>query len=249
MPRLPLQLRSGQALGGHHLARLLDRAPAHQRLRLRKAIGDKQLVVMRQLRLVALRRDHEFARHHPRALVDQLVEGVLAVGAAARPRPPGRCPLRRACRPSARACRSIPSPAAADRPATAPAAGRRAAPRGSHGRRPARARCRPAPAAPAGSRHQSAARKCTSIACPPRRKASKGLRADRDHQRQPDGPPHRIAPADPILEAEHPLRRNAKGRGLIARRAQRRELLFRIAAVIGHPGPRGARHWSSSRWW
>ncbi len=43
---------------------------------------------------------------------------------------------------------------------------------------------------------QGAARKCVSIACPPRRKARKAWGPDGDHQRQARSAPHRIAPAD-----------------------------------------------------
>ena len=40
---------------------------------------------MRKIRLVTLSREQEFARDHPRTLVDELVEGMLAVCARSAP--------------------------------------------------------------------------------------------------------------------------------------------------------------------
>ena len=45
-------------------------------------------------------------------------------------------------------------------------------------------------------------RKCWSISCAPVRNSAKSLRPDRDHHRQPDRAPDRVAPADPVPEAE-----------------------------------------------
>jgi hypothetical protein len=114
----------------------------------------------------------EFARDHPRALMDQLVEGVLAVGAGLAPDHGAGVGAGR-CRPSPRACRCSPSPAAEDRQAGAQGAGHRAARRGWCSRRSGCARCRPAPAAPAGSARKGAVGNGWSIARPPARKSSK----------------------------------------------------------------------------
>ena len=67
---------------------------------------------------------------------------------------------------------------------------------------------------------------------PPARKSSKRLRPDRDHQRQADRPPHRIAPADPILEAEDARRVDAEGGGLVDGRGQGGELRAPGSATV-----------------
>ena len=56
----------------------------HQRFRLRQHVGD-QLFVMRRHVLMRIGGDQEIGGDHRRALVDQLVEGVLAVGARLAP--------------------------------------------------------------------------------------------------------------------------------------------------------------------
>ena len=53
-------------------------APERQRLGLREHVGDEQVVVVPE-GIEAFREAHEVARDQPRALVDQLVEAVLAV--------------------------------------------------------------------------------------------------------------------------------------------------------------------------
>ena len=62
---------------------------------------------------------------------------------------------------------------------------------------------------------KGASTKCASIARAPGQKAVEPHGANGDHHPQPDRPPHRIAPADPIGEAEHPLGRDAEGGGLV----------------------------------
>ena len=78
-------------------ARLGDGAAAHQRLALRQAIGEEQVLVTAVVVLVRAGRDQEVARDDVGALVDELVEGVLAVGARlAEDDRPGRAHHRRA---------------------------------------------------------------------------------------------------------------------------------------------------------
>ncbi len=48
---------------------------------MRQAVGDQKLVLMAQLRLEPLGGNHEFRGNDRRALMDELVEGMLAVGA------------------------------------------------------------------------------------------------------------------------------------------------------------------------
>ena len=109
--------------------------------------------------------------------MDQLVEGVLAVGAGLAP--DHRAGVRAAgrCRPSPRACRCSPSPAAADRRAGATGAGRRAARRGWRSRRSGCARCRRAPAAPAGCGQGCGAEMRDPYRRPPARKRVEMRRA------------------------------------------------------------------------
>src|SRR5574340_1572790 len=64
--------------------RLLQRAAAHQRLGLREEIGDENVMMFLQLGM-RLDRDDEVGRNQPRALVQQLVERVLAVDAGGAP--------------------------------------------------------------------------------------------------------------------------------------------------------------------
>ena len=79
MPGLALQFRALKPLGLCDLQRRGQVPPKHQCLRLRQTIGLKQVVLMRQLRLVALFGQYEFARNDMLALVDQLIEGMLPI--------------------------------------------------------------------------------------------------------------------------------------------------------------------------
>ena len=69
----------------HRLLGLGEAAAAHQRLGLGEAVGEQELVLVVERRLVADGGDHELAGDDLGALVDQLVEGVLAVGAGLAP--------------------------------------------------------------------------------------------------------------------------------------------------------------------
>ena len=82
-------------------------------------------------------------------------------------------------------------------------------------------------------------RKCSSIACAPARKREISG-PDGDHDRQADGRPERIAPADPIPEAEDALLRDAEGRHLVERGRDRREMRGhrRLAQLLDDPAPR-----------
>jgi len=72
----------------HELAglrlRFLARAATHQRFGLRQKIGEKEVVVFLQI-VMRLDRDDEIGRNQPGALVQQLIEGMLAVDAAGPP--------------------------------------------------------------------------------------------------------------------------------------------------------------------
>ena len=63
-----------------------QRAALHQGLRLRQAIGHQEIMVNREAPVHAIwRRDQEFDRDHAGALMDELEEGVLAIGAGLAP--------------------------------------------------------------------------------------------------------------------------------------------------------------------
>ncbi len=78
---LPLELCAGVARIAHQRARLIQRATAQERLGLREAIGHQQAVMMRKLGFMTGGCHEEFAGDHSGALMDQLVKGMLAVGA------------------------------------------------------------------------------------------------------------------------------------------------------------------------
>ena len=82
--REPLGLGGRKPLRDHQRLGLLRGAAAHQRLALGEAIGEEQFV-MRLVGVGRLRRDEEIDGHDLRALVDELEEGVLAVGAGLAP--------------------------------------------------------------------------------------------------------------------------------------------------------------------
>ena len=67
------------------------------------------------------------------------------------------------------------------------------------------------------------------------------LRSHRQHDAKPDRPPERIAPADPIGEAENAVRVDAELRGQVRRGGEGRELRTRFVHLLGHPVARGLR--------
>ena len=103
-----------RAFGFDFAGRLAER----QRFALREHVGDQD-VVMRAQRVERLDEGDEVARNQPRALMDQLVERVLAVGAGLAPVDRAGVVLDRRAVRAARACRCSPSSAAADRPGSA----------------------------------------------------------------------------------------------------------------------------------
>ncbi len=75
---------SGRLLGLELGARLVRSLAAHQRLGLREEVGEEHLVVLAE-GVVRLERREKVARDEPRPLVNELVEGVLPVGAGLAP--------------------------------------------------------------------------------------------------------------------------------------------------------------------
>ena len=184
----------------------------------------------------------EVGGHDPGALVQQLVEGVLAVGAGLAPHDRAGVESRRACRRGGPTCRSTPCRAVGGRPGSAPTPRRRAAPpwwrsRGRCGSR--RRSCRAATGALAPS---GAVRKCSSTTWNPARKSREVVRPDGDHQRQPDRRVDRVAAADPLPEAEHVGGVDAERRHLLGVRADGDEVAGDgvLAEGVDEPGPGGA---------
>ena len=62
-----------------------------------------------------------------------------------------------------------------------------------------------------------------------------------NHQRQADGGPDRVAPANPIPETKHAVSPNAKCRHLVESRGNRREMRShrRLAQLLHNPAPGG----------
>ena len=139
----------------------------------------------------------------PRALVDQLVERVLAVGAGLAPVDRAGLVVDAARRRASRACRCSPSSAAAGRRGSASGTARTAARRRSARRRSRCTRRASRPISTGRLRSNGAVRKCSSIAWKPASIARKCVRADREHRREADRRVHRVAAADPVPEAEH----------------------------------------------
>ena len=168
-----------------------------------------------------------------RALVDQLVEAVLAVRARLAPVDGARLVVDRPPVERDAACRSTPSSAAGGRRGSARGTGRTAAratvwaPKKSrvpdreqaHQHRQVLART-----APCGSARPSRGSRRAARAKP--------LGADREHRREADRRVHRVAAADPVPEAEHvrrcrcrtprPPRRSSRRRRSAARPRPRR---------------------------
>ena len=107
------------------------------------------------------------ARDQLRALVDQLVVGVLAVRARLAPHDRAGLPLDRLARRGRPTCRCSPSRAAGSTPGGARGTGCTAAPPASRRRRSRRTRCRSARGASAGCVSTGAVRKCSSISVEP----------------------------------------------------------------------------------
>ena len=79
------------------------------------------------------------------------------------------------------------------------------------------------------------------------------LRPDGQHRRKADGRIHRVAPADPVPEAEHVGRINAESRKLFRRWSRRRRnvspRLWDFRRVLSAASRARFRHWSSSPAW
>lgn len=86
MGQQPLQLAVPQTLLLQFLPRLFLRLAHHQRLGLGEEVRQQQFVVYTVADgVVRLRGSYEIARYQARTLVDELIEGVLAVGAGLAP--------------------------------------------------------------------------------------------------------------------------------------------------------------------
>ena len=233
----------------HRRLGLLERAAAHQRLGLREAVGEQDLVLVVERRLVADGRDQELAGDDVGALVDQLVEGVLAVGAGlAQDHRPGRGRDRRAVEGHALAVRLHVELLQVGRQPQQPlVVGQDRAGRIAHDI------AVPDADEPEQHRHVLRQRRVEEMLVHLVRagqELGEALRADGDHHRQADRAPDRVAAADPVPEAEDPARgrcrtpRSCRARSRPRRSGCRRTRPRRPAS---RPAPRG--RWSWSRWW
>ena len=124
--RLPGKVRWGARIRGplraharrlHLGQRLLAGPPAHQGLGLGEEVGH-ELGVMVAQRILAVDGGDEVRGDHLGPLVDELVEGVLAVGAGLAPDHGAGGVFHRDARRGSRACRCSPCRPVADRPAS-----------------------------------------------------------------------------------------------------------------------------------
>ena len=154
-------------------------------------------------RVEGLRKGDEVARNQPRALVDQLIERVLAVRARLAPVDRARVDADTARRRASRACRCSPSSAAADTPGSASGTARTAAPRRFARRRSCCSR--PPDSAISTGRLRSNGRGAEVLVhlVEAGEHRAEVVGADREHRREADRRIHRVAAADPVPEAEH----------------------------------------------
>ena len=211
-------------------ARLVLRLAAGERLRLREKVRQQLVVVVAEWRC-ALGGGDEIARDEVRALVDELVEGVLPVGARLAPDDRARRVVDAAGRRGARTCRCSPCRPAGDRRGSDAGTGRRAgsravvAPRKLRYQMPSSAKSRPADCSSSG-----AVRKCSSIAWAPSSSSIEALHADGERDRQADRGPQRVAAADPVPELEHVLACRCRTRSTSFAFVETRDEVLRDAA-------------------
>ena len=251
MRRQAIDLRVRQALRLQLGAGFVVGLAAHQRFGLREAVRDQQAMMIAEL-IVGLDADEKVGRDQPRALVQQLVERVLAVRAGLAPDDRRRSARRRHGPRDRRACRCFPSRAAAGKRAGAAGAVRTAAPRAS----PAPSTLAyQTPSRPRTIGHVALERRGAEVLVHLVRAVEKLLEvsvAGGQRDRQADRRPQRVAAADPVPEHEHVLRRDAEGLhfGLVGR--DRDEVLGDGGLVLrAMPGTTRARiaRWPSSPAW
>mmetsp|Transcript_198 Transcript_198/g.622 ORF Transcript_198/g.622 Transcript_198/m.622 type:complete len:338 (-) Transcript_198:545-1558(-) len=237
--RLPLQVGSVERICDFDTGLIQGPAP-HQGLRLGQAIGHQQRVVVGQFGFMPLGGDHEFTGDHRRALVDQLIKSVLAIGA-------GRAPHHGAA--VHRQGQPIHAHGLAVRfHLKLLQIGRQLPQALIIGQHRARRITTNLPVPHAHQRqhqrhvlHTLRGTKMAVHLLPAAQKRAKTVRTNGHHQAQADRPPHGIAPADPILEAKDAGRRYAKIFSFFQAGREGRKLRRRITTMIAHPGPRGAR--------
>ena len=202
--RLPSNTRCGTSQSGVPSALTCSAVlPNASASALREHVGH-QHVVMPAERIERLAEGDEVARNQPRALMDQLIERVLAVGARLAPVDRAGVVIDRLRR---RACTCLPLLSIVScckiRRESASGIARRAARRRSARRRNRCTRRASRPISTGRFCSNGAVRKCSSISWKPREHRAEVVRPDREHRREADRRIHRIAAADPIPEAEH----------------------------------------------
>ena len=180
----------------------------HQGLALREAIGDQKIVMM-PVSVGRRRRDKEVQGNDLRALMDELEEGVLAVGA-------GLAPHHRAGRRVARRAVELDMLAVALHLQLLEIGGEAPEPLvvWDHAvRRVPEDVAVPAAEEPHQDRDVSLDRRFAEVLVDLVAAAEEfveAVRSDGDREREPDARPDRIAAADPVPEAEHPRRLDAE---------------------------------------
>ena len=186
-----------------------------------------------------------------RALVDQLIERMLAVGARLAPVDRAGLDSPRGRRRASRACRCSPSSTAGDRRESVSGTVRTAGRRRSWRRRNRCTRRSSNPSSTGRLRSNGAVRKCSSIWWKPSSMLTETLRTDGEHRREADRRVHRIAAADPVPEAEHVRGVDAELRDLCRVRRDGDEVpgdRLDVTAEAREQPVRGrSRRWSSSR--
>ncbi len=216
-----------------------DVAALHQRLALGEAVGEQDLVVVR-VGPGRLGRDQEVHRHDLRALVQQLEEGVLAVGA-------GFAPHDRAGGEADGAAIDVHRLAVALHVELLEV-GREAAEAlvvGNYGLgREAQGVAVPHADQPHQHGDVGLQRRFAEMLVhlePAAQKILELLRADQDGEREPDAGPDGIAPADPVPEAEHAVGLDAELGHEVELGRHGREMVLHgaFAEPVGDPCPRG----------
>ena len=189
-------------LGRPLCAHLVGGLAEGERLGLCEDVRREQVVVVAK-RVESLRERDEVDGNDLGALVQELVEAVLAVRAGLAPVDGARRVVDRVAVERSRACRWTPSSAAGGRRGTASGTGRRAGRRTISPPKKSTYQTASSPMSAGRFRSSGVVAKCTSISWNPAEQLRERLRADGEHRGQADRRVHRVAPADPVPEPEH----------------------------------------------
>ena len=224
---------------------LVGRLALHQGFGLGEEVGQQDVVVPAD-RVVAADRSDEVARDEPGSLVEELIEGMLAIRPRLAPDSPDPWCSRGFARRSGRCpCRCSPCHPAGSMRQSGASTDRTAGWRGTQ-RRGSLLYQMPSSAMITGMfSEKGAVRKCSSVLVSSREKLLETVEADRAGDGESDGGPQRVAPPDPVPELEHIVRIDPElgtpsGRSWRARRsaAPRRPDPLARRAATGAPRSR-----------